>query len=183
MSVFPSPVLFGDDVHDMAPAAPGSPQVRTIFSSFPAAVGALCAVVDGELCGMIATSLSVGVSYDPPMVLFSVRNDSTTWPILRTAGRIGISVLSQGQHELCRQLASKNTAGRFAGLDVQAGEGGALFIGGASTWLNCEVSGDFAAGDHTVITFLVNEVGHSGDVSPLVFHNGRFPRLVHDEMS
>jgi flavin reductase (DIM6/NTAB) family NADH-FMN oxidoreductase RutF len=170
---------FGDDVATMAPAVANSNEVRTVFNGFPAAVGALCALVDGQPQGMVATSLAVGVSYNPPMVSFSVRNDSSTWPILQGASRIGISVLAEGQGPACRQLASKD-ADRFAGLDVTATDEGALFISGAITWMDCEIAGELPAGDHTVGTFLVHEVGHTSAAHPLLFHNGRFPRMRHE---
>lgn len=168
---------FGDDVTAMAPAIANSPQVRTAFSGFPAAVGALCAVVDDQPCGMVATSLMVGISYNPPMVLFSVRNDSSTWPILRRAERIGISVLAEHQGSACRQISSKQSADRFTDLEITVTEQGALFVCGAITWMDCEISSEFPAGDHRVIIFLVHEVGHSSTQPPLLFHNGRFPRM------
>lgn len=88
---------FGADLGTMLPAEPGSAQIKAVFNGFPAAVGALAALVDGQPHGLVATSVTVGVSYDPPMVLFSVSNDSTTWPRLRRARRIGISVLGEDQ--------------------------------------------------------------------------------------
>lgn len=173
---------FGDHVRSMAPAVANSMEVRAVFNGFPAAVAALCAVVDGEPQGMVATSLAVGVSYDPPMVMFSVRNASSTWPILQRASRIGISILAEDQSAACRQISSKD-ADRFADLGTWATDDGALFIDGATTWMDCEISGDLLTGDHTVVTFLVNEVGHARETAPLLFHNGRFPRIRHEEIA
>lgn len=171
---------FGNDVRTMAPAIAHSSEVKAVFNGFPAAVGALCAEVDGVPHGMVATSLAVGVSYDPPMVMFSVRNDSSTWPTLRKAGRIGISVLAANQGDVCRQIAAKD-GNRFDGLDASISDQGSLFIGGAVTWMDCEIVGELPAGDHTVITFGVHEVSHCRQTPPLVFHNGRFPQLQHHD--
>ena len=172
-------VEFGAGLYAVAPALANSEQVRTVFNGFPAAVGVLCAEVDGEPRGMVATSLAVGVSYDPPMVLFSVRNDSSTWPLLRRSSRIGISVLSEDQGIVCRQIAAKD-GDRFSGLETKVTDDGSLFVDGALTWMDCEVAGEMPAGDHTVVTFLVHTVSHCRDVTPLIFHNSRFPRLLHD---
>jgi flavin reductase (DIM6/NTAB) family NADH-FMN oxidoreductase RutF len=172
--------LFGTDAAVLVPAVAHSAQVRAVFGGFPAAVVALCAVVCGAPYGMVATSLAVGVSYDPPMALFSVRNDSLTWPVLRTVGRIGASVLAEHQGTACRQLAAKG-ADRFAGLSTRATGHGSLFVEGASSWMDCEVAGELPAGDHTVITFRIHQVGH-GPAVPLLFHNGAFPRMRHDRV-
>ncbi len=172
---------FGTDAAVLAPAIAHSDHVRAVFSGFPAAVVALCAVVGGEPYGMVATSLAVGVSFDPPMTLFSVRNDSLTWPVLKTARRIGASVLAEHQSAACRQLAAKGVD-RFAGLSTQVTEHGSLFVEGASSWMDCEVTGELPAGDHTVIIFRVHQVGQ-GPETPLLFHNGRFPRMRHERVS
>lgn len=182
MSTVEAHPRFGDHVRSMAPAIADSAEVRTVFNGFPAAAAALCAVVDGEPQGMVATSLAVGVSYDPPMVMFSVRNASSTWPILRRASRIGISILAEDQSAACRQISAKD-ADRFADLGTWVNDAGALFIDGAVTWMDCEISGDLPAGDHTVVTFLVHEVGHARNAAPLLFHNGRFPRIHHQEIA
>jgi flavin reductase (DIM6/NTAB) family NADH-FMN oxidoreductase RutF len=168
---------FGTHLGTMLPADPGSAQVRAVFNGFPAAVGALAALVDGQPHGLVATSMTVGVSYDPPMVLFSVRNDSTTWPRLRRARRIGISVLGEDQGAVCQQIASKGD--RFAGVDTLTSPDGALFIGGAISWLGCSVESEVPAGDHAVVILRVHEVGHAEHTRPLVFHRSRFPVLRH----
>jgi flavin reductase (DIM6/NTAB) family NADH-FMN oxidoreductase RutF len=168
---------FGSDPGTMLPASPGSAQVRAVFGGFPAAVGALCALVDGQPQGLVATSMTVGVSYDPPMVLFAVRNDSTTWPRLRSARRIGISVLGEDQGAVCRQIAAKGD--RFAGLRTVTTPEGALFVGGAISWLDCSVASEVLAGDHAVVILRVLAVGHDEQVAPLVFHRSGFPVLRH----
>jgi flavin reductase (DIM6/NTAB) family NADH-FMN oxidoreductase RutF len=173
-----SEVSFGIDAASMLPAEANSAQVRAVFDGFPAAVGALCALVDGIPQGLVATSMTVGVSYDPPMVLFSIRNASSTWPALRRAARIGISVLGEAQGPLCRQLASK-AADRFAGIDATGTPDGALFIPGAVSWLDCSIVNEVPAGDHTVVLLQVHAVGHATEASPLVFHRSRFPTLQH----
>ncbi|MFF7474484.1 flavin reductase [Streptomyces sp. NPDC008092] len=169
---------FGTDAAALAPAVAHSDQIRAVFGGFPAAVVALCAEVGGSRYGMIATSLTVGVSYDPPMALFSAHNDSSTWPVLKTAGRVGASVLAEHQSAACHQLAAKGVD-RFADLDIHTTPHGPLFIEGASSWMDCEITGELPAGDHTIITFRIHQIGHSPH-TPLIYHNGHFPRIQHD---
>ncbi|MFI7190251.1 flavin reductase family protein [Nocardia nova] len=169
-------IRFGIHVHAMEPALANSDEVRTVFSGFPAAVVAICALVDGHPRGLVASSLSIGTSYEPPMTLFSVKNDSSTWPALRSAKRVGISVLAEEQSQLCRQMSSK-TGNRFADVLTTTTEYGSLFLGGATTWMDCEIVYEWPTGDHTVVVFKIHSVGHVRGAPPLIFQNGSFPRL------
>ncbi|MCE0762031.1 flavin reductase family protein [Pseudonocardia kujensis] len=167
---------FGKGVHALAPALPGSAEVRTVFGRYAAAVGALCAVVDGRPIGLVATSLAVGASFDPPMITFSCRKESTTWPMLRTAPRIGVSVLGQGQAAVCTRIAGP-AADRFRGLDLYETAEGALFVKYAMTWLDCRISAEMEVGDHAVVVLELIEVGHDLATEPLIFLDGEFPAL------
>ncbi|MBM7369004.1 flavin reductase family protein [Gordonia hydrophobica] len=166
---------FGADVDALMPAGAGSEQIRAVFNGFPAAVVALCSVDEDGAHGLVATSVSVGVSYDPPMVLFSVRKESTTWPALRRSPHLGLSVLGEDQSDLCRRLAGAGD--RFDGVRTHAADGGALFIGDAMSWLDCTIESEVEAGDHTVVILRVHAVGHAQDTAPLVFHRSTFPVL------
>lgn len=166
---------FGSGVDAVVAADPGSEGIRAVFNSFPAAVVAVCTVDDAGAHGLVATSVSVGVSYDPPMVLFSVRRESSTWPVLRASAKLGLSVLGEEQGTLCRQLAGAGD--RFDGVATTASDGGALFIREAMSWLDCTIESEAPAGDHVVVVLRVHAVGHAHDTEPLVFHRSAFPVL------
>lgn len=173
----PSPTArFGTGVHVLAPAVPGSHPVRAVFSRYPTGVGSLCAVIDGTPIGLVATSLAVGVSYDPPMISFSCRKESTTWPVLRRAPRIGVSVLGQGQAAACAQIAGP-AAGRFRDLGLYETQEGALFLEDAMTWLDCRIAAEVEVGDHVVVLLELVEVGHDRATEPLVLLDGEFSAL------
>jgi len=151
--------------------------LRTAFSHFPSGVAALCGIANGEKEGLVASSFTVGVSLEPALVSFAVQNTSRTWPRLKQAERIGISVLAEGHTDVCRQLASKD-GDRFAGLDVRASERGALFLEDAALWLDTTVYAELPAGDHHVVLLEVHGVhDHSSEHEPLVFHRSAFRNL------
>lgn len=150
--------------------------VRAAFGGFPSGVAALCAVVDGTPVGMVASSFSVGVSYDPPIVMFSAQNSSTTWPTLRQASRIGISVLGSDHADVCMQLASRSRD-RFAGLDTLVTDDGALLVHGATMWLDTRILSETPAGDHQVVLLEVVSLSVEHDIEPLVYQARRFHGL------
>ncbi|UZF48134.1 flavin reductase family protein [Rhodococcus rhodochrous] len=153
-----------------------SDDVRAAFNEIPTAIAALCSVVDGEPCGMVATSLTVGVSYDPPMVALSILNTSTTWPALKESPRIGISILSETQDRICRQLASKS-GNRFEDLATTASAHGALFLDDSPTWLDCTIDTEVPAGDHHLILLQVHGVNVVPKTAPLLYYRSAFHRL------
>lgn len=151
--------------------------LRKAFGRFPSGIAALCAIVDGAPQGIVASSFTVGVSMDPPLVMFAVQNTSRTWPVVRTAGRIGVSVLGTGHDGVCRQIASK-TGDRFAGLELHSTDDGALFLEEAALWLDCSVENEVPAGDHHVVLLRVHALATHNDAhEPLVFHGSAFRRL------
>ncbi|MCQ4120660.1 flavin reductase family protein [Rhodococcus tibetensis] len=149
---------------------PGS--LREAFSHVPSGVVAVCAEVDGERVGMAASTF-VPVSLDPPLVAFCVQNTSSTWPKLAELARIGISVLGEVHDTAARVLAAK-TGDRFEGLDTETSDGGAVFVGGASVWLDTTVSEQVPAGDHAIVLLRINEVRMQSEVEPIIFHRSTF---------
>lgn len=149
--------------------------LREAFGHFPTGVVAIAAEVDGVRQGLAASTF-VPVSLDPPLVSFCVQNTSATWPRLKDAPALGISVLGEVQDEAVRALAAK-TGDRFAGLETVSNGNGAVFIEGTSAWLESAVEQLVPAGDHTIVILRVSNVQVDPDVAPIVFHRSVFRRL------
>lgn len=150
-------------------------ELRRVFSAFPTGVVAIAALVDGTPAGIVASSFTP-VSLDPPIVSVCVAHTSTTWPILRAARGYGISVLSAEQERACRQLAGRGVD-RFAALEWRVSDRHAVFLEGASAWLDCVLLDQVTAGDHDIVLFRVHDLGGDADIAPLVFHGSRYRRL------
>jgi len=156
-------------------------RLRQAFGLFPSGVVAICADLGVERTGFAASSF-VPVSLDPALVAFCVQKSSTTWPKLRTAGHLGISVLGEAHDVAAKTLAAKS-GDRFAGLRTVRADTGALFIEGANLWLDTHVHGEVEAGDHNIVMLAVDEMELDPRVYPLVFHQSRFSRLLREEAS
>jgi len=150
--------------------------LRHAFSLYPTGVVAVCALAGGRPNGIAINSFS-SISLDPPLVSISIANSSATWPKLKSAPRLGLSVLGAHQNDLCRQLSSKKTD-RFDGVDWQATEAGAVLLAGAALWLECRPFRVFEGGDHMVELLEITRCEVFADVPPLVFHLSQFRDLA-----
>ena len=110
-------------------------RLRRAYAMFPSGVTAVCALIDGQPTGMAMSSFT-SVSLDPPLVSVCIAHSSSTWPVLSTAAHLGISVLGGAEPHIVRQLSAKD-GDRFADIDWEATEEGAVYIGGAPLWLDC----------------------------------------------
>ncbi|MCV7087608.1 flavin reductase family protein [Mycolicibacter hiberniae] len=156
----------------LTPLTPAS--LREAFGHFPTGVVAVAAEIDGVRVGLAASTF-VPVSLEPPLVSFCVQNTSTTWPKLKDAPRLGISVLGEAHDVAARTLAAK-TGDRFAGLETVTSEG-AVFIKGTGVWLGSAIEQLVPAGDHTIVVLRVCELTVDSEIAPIVFHRSGFRRL------
>jgi flavin reductase (DIM6/NTAB) family NADH-FMN oxidoreductase RutF len=165
----------------LAPYESDPQTLRTVFSYFPSGVVALLARVDGEQHGMVASAFTVGVSTDPPLVSCAIQKRSSTWPVLRRAPHIGISVLAESQGDLARQIGNRDKAARFVDAPLREIGSSALFIEGAPVWFECTLWAEHDAGDHTIALFEVKALGADPTSSPLIFHGKGFRQLKQTE--
>ena len=151
-------------------------QLRRAFGCFPSGVAAVCAEIDGVPVGLAASSFT-SVSMDPALVSVCIQHTSTTWPKLRQARRLGLSVLAEGQDAICKRLASK-VGDRFDGTSRTVAADGSIFIDGSSLWLDCTVRAEIPCGDHDIAILNVHGTFADPVSSPLIFHGSRFRRLA-----
>jgi flavin reductase (DIM6/NTAB) family NADH-FMN oxidoreductase RutF len=149
--------------------------LREAFSAFPSGVVAVAGMVDGVPVGLAASSFT-SVSLDPPLVSFSVAKTSSTWPVLRQADHLGLSVLASHHDSVCRQLAGPAEE-RFTDLQVHIGDGGAVLLDDAVATFECSIDREVEAGDHTLVLLALHSVDDLGG-DALVFHRSSFPRLA-----
>jgi flavin reductase (DIM6/NTAB) family NADH-FMN oxidoreductase RutF len=150
--------------------------LREVFGAFPTGVTAVAAEVNGTPTGIAANSFT-SVSLSPPMVSLCVAHTSTTWPTLRTAPALGVSVLGAHHEFAARQLAGPSVD-RFARLRWRRTPRGAVVLEGVSAWLETTVAQQVRAGDHDIVVLQVHDLAVDPAVTPLVFHASRYRELV-----
>jgi flavin reductase (DIM6/NTAB) family NADH-FMN oxidoreductase RutF len=150
--------------------------LRKAFGCFPTGVTAFCGLLDDAPEGMAASSYT-SVSLEPALVSVCVANTSTTWPKLATLDRLGLSVLAGDHAPIARALSAK-TGNRFDGVDWMATESGAVFVHGATLWLECAPFKRVEAGDHEIVVLQIVALAMYPDVAPMVFHRSNFHELA-----
>lgn len=154
-----------------------SAELRKAFGAFPTGVVALAGISDTEPTVIVASSFAVGVSQEPPLVMFAVQQSSTTWPMLRNLPSLGVSVLGESHTDVIRQLSSKDKTQRFAGVGTTVLPSGALLLDDAPVHFECAIESSHTAGDHEIVVLRVTGLANDHSKQPIVFHRSAFARL------
>ena len=148
---------------------------REVFGRFVTGVAVITAAGPAGAGGMTANALC-SLSLDPLLALVCFENEARTLPIVREAGRFGVSVLSSRQRALAGIFASKLPEHeKLAGVPHRL-ERGVPLIEGAIAWAVCELRELIAGGDHTIAIGEVVGLG-LGAGEPLLWYRGRYQAM------
>lgn len=160
-----------------APAPAGSRCLRSVLGRFATGVVAVASgdPRTGERAGLVANSFC-SVSLDPPLVSFCVAHTSGSWPRIRAARPLGITILGADQREAASRLAVSGSD-KFRGLPWTVSPGGAPVLEGGLAWLECAIEAEHPAGDHVIVVARVLRLDASREGEPLLFFRGEFERI------
>jgi flavin reductase (DIM6/NTAB) family NADH-FMN oxidoreductase RutF len=157
----------------------GDPAIafRRTLGMFATGVTVLTTLKGESVHGMTANAF-MSVSLRPPLVLVSIDRRARMSDLLHESTRFGVNVLEAGQAEL-----SDHFAGR-AGADTPEPQFELVhetpLVGGALAHLVARVVRSYWGGDHSLFLGQV-EFARYGEGRPLLFHGGRYERLVGDQ--
>lgn len=157
------------------------PEVRTVdVEAFKGAMGAVAtpvSVVTAFADGPHGTTVSafMSLSLDPTMVLISLQESSDLLETLRRSRRFGLNVLAHDQVEIASQFARRDVD-RWAGVDWELVHDVPRIEGNAS-FVACSISQLITAGDHVILTGLVDYAEHA-ERPGLVYQHRRFGAFV-----
>jgi flavin reductase (DIM6/NTAB) family NADH-FMN oxidoreductase RutF len=142
---------------------------KRCYSRHPAPVAVVAAVIDGTTHAMVCTSLNA-VSLSPPIMSLAVRKESATWASLATASALGISVLSDLQVDIARQIADSPAAHRLSDVPLTvAPDRSAVYVDGAALRYHCRIATTSDVGDHWLVTLPVIALASYDDAAPMTF--------------
>ena len=156
-----------------------SRELRNALGRFATGICIISTVTDsGRPLGLTANSFA-SVSLDPPLVLWSLQNNSDVFAEFSTPQFFAINVLAKEHHGHSGRYAKKGdhlldpehfTPGKF----------GAPIVHGALVSFECELHATHEGGDHLIIIGRVRDMQRreDGEGEPLLFYCGNYHHLA-----
>jgi 3-hydroxy-9,10-secoandrosta-1,3,5(10)-triene-9,17-dione monooxygenase reductase component len=125
----------------------------------------------GEPVGITISSFN-SVSLDPPLVLWSLGNESISYDAFVNAEHFAVNVLARQQADLAARFATTGQD-KFSGLECTEGVHGSPILPEFSACFECSTEHQYPGGDHLII---VGRVLHFEDrgLEPLIFYRSEF---------
>jgi len=111
------------------------------------------------------------VSLDPPLVLWSLSQASTTLPLFTVNSHYVINVLAANQKSIADQFSATGKD-RFQGIDYTLSPQGYPIINGATAWFECSNRRRYPEGDHIIFVGEVEKCEFTPG-APLLYHGGQ----------
>jgi flavin reductase (DIM6/NTAB) family NADH-FMN oxidoreductase RutF len=143
--------------------------MRHSLAAYPTGMALIAAEVNGQNEAMLANSFT-SISLDPPLVSMAFSHTSTSWPRLRQAQELGITILGESHLALVSQLRLSGPA-RLDGITLDHATTQARTLPQAAATFVVRPHQHVPAGDHELVLFEVIDHERYDDMSPLTFYN------------
>lgn len=130
---------------------------------------------DGRALGMTANSFA-SVSLDPPLVLWSLQNNSDVYDVFAGARHYAINVLSSEHLEHSTRYARKGDH-LLDPVHYRQGKYGAPVVRDALVSFECDLEASHPSGDHLIIVGRVRNMLSRPTGKPLLFFSGAYCEL------
>lgn len=147
-------------------------EFRRALSCFATGVAVVTTLdAKGDNVGMTISSFN-SVSLDPPLVLWSIANNSYSYDAFMNAEFFAVCVLAMHQEDLSARFAQKSSD-KFAGLDCREGINGVPILPEYAACFECRTEYQHEGGDHKIIVGRVLRL-EDRETDPLIFYRARF---------
>lgn len=130
---------------------------------------------EGEALAMTANSFS-SVSLDPPLILWSLQNNSDVFDAFAAPKHFAINVLNSNQLDQSNHYARKEQH-QLQAEHFSTGQHGCPIIKDALVSFECELDATHPAGDHLIIIGRVVDMHKAASGDPLLFFSGGYRYL------
>lgn len=131
----------------------------------------ICGVRDGEEMNGFTASWLMQSSFNPPLIVNCVRQDSGSHAMIKKTGVLAISFLENGQKDVAAQFfkPKSRVGNKFEEVEFYEGEEtGCPIIKDSLGYVECKVVGMVEEGDHTVFVSQVIGAGIHREGEPLL---------------
>lgn len=134
-------------------------------------------VADGASVNGFTANWLTQASFEPPMVVFAMENDSRSIAMIERAGAFAINVAPEGGRDLAARMgrSSKQNPDKLADVPYERGPAtGSPVLPGCSGWVECRLVSSTPAGDHTLLLGEVVEAGEGLEARSLTMGEAGF---------
>lgn len=144
---------------------------RKCLGQFATGVTVMTTARGEQLAGMSVNSFTA-LSLDPPLVLWSIRRESSSLEVFREAGHYAVNILAEDQIDVANRFAKPGEE-KFGQTRWREGRLGAPLLDGVVGTLECRLEQVLDGGDHYILVGRAEHyVIHGGN--PLLFVQGRY---------
>lgn len=152
-------------------------EFRDALGCFATGVTVITASPEGQApIGMTVNSFA-SVSLDPPLVLWSLQNNSEMFEIWERTNQFGVNILRSDQQDLSNLYARKGDH-LLESAHFVPGATGLAVLPDSLVSLECEVEARYPGGDHVIIIGRVVAMENRSNGEPLLFCSGGYRELA-----
>ncbi|MEP5766568.1 MAG: flavin reductase family protein [Halieaceae bacterium] len=150
---------------------------RDALGVFATGVCVITASPEGGAPFGLTVNSFASVSLDPPLILWSLQNDSDMYGAFEQGRHWAVNILRGDQQDLSNQYARKGDHALDPGhFEITAS--GMPVMPESLVSFECEVEARYPGGDHVILVGRVLEMHHRASDSPLVFCAGSYAELA-----
>ena len=125
-------------------------------------------IAEGDEVNAFTANWLTQAAFEPPMISVAVENDGHSIGMLRRGGVFAVNLLGTAGRDLAGQLGrtyARNPR-KLDGVTHHPSPNGSPILADALGWLDCRVTGELPAGDHTLFVAEITDAGilRDGDV-------------------
>ena len=146
---------------------------RQVLGSFASGVTIVTAFDQkNSLVGFTANAFTA-LSLDPPLVLICAKYTSDSYWHIQESGTFAINILAHDQSALAEAFSRKG-AEKADGIAYRYSEHGLPLLKNSLSWIECDLSNEYAGGDHAILVGRVLKLTSSKrDCGPLLYYQGQ----------
>lgn len=149
--------------------------LREALGRFATGVCVVTTINSQKALGITVNSFA-SVSLDPPLVLWSLQNNSDIYDAFARPKHFAINILSQDQQNLSDLYATKGRH-QLHSSHYRVGKYGSPILRHALTTLECVLETSYEGGDHLIIVGRVRDMHTRPTGKPLLFFSGAYREL------
>src|SRR3954453_17061883 len=160
-----------------------SSDFRSAMRRLAGGVSVITAGRGGDISGMTVTSVS-SLSVDPPALIVSINRASSSFPLLKRYGLLGVNILNADQFDIAERCTGKDGlkgADRFAGAKWTTRASGVPLLSGALAAIECEIEEIIERYSHAIIIGRVLDLQLSNRTAALAYWQGQYLAVDRDE--